>query len=109
MSPLRLSRRAWIAAAALALLGLLVFLFVKTDASQYRDEAAALALLRELKDVDTRWDVDGLRMTDALSGAAQAAQVEAQAAAGIMQPFPLAASQGVQCIAKLGLRVAEQL
>jgi signal transduction histidine kinase len=70
MSPLRPSRRAWIAAAALALLGLLVFLFVKTDASQYRDEAAALALLRELKDVDTRWDVDALRMTDALSGAA---------------------------------------
>jgi len=70
MSPLRLSRRAWIAAAALALLGLLVFLFVKTDASQYRDEAAALSLLRELKDVDTRWDVDALRLTDALSGAA---------------------------------------
>jgi signal transduction histidine kinase len=58
------------AAAALALLGLLVFLFVKTDASHYRDEAAALALLRELKDVDTRWDVDAVRMTDALSGAA---------------------------------------
>ena len=60
------------AAAALALLGLLVFLFVKTDASRHRDEGAALALLRELKDVDTRWDVDAVRMTDALSGAAVA-------------------------------------
>ena len=70
MIPLSPTRRAWFAAAALALLGLLVFLFVKPDASHYRDEAAALALVRELKDVDTRWDVDALRMTDALSGAA---------------------------------------
>jgi two-component system NtrC family sensor kinase len=73
------------AAAALALLGLLVFLFVKTDASHYRDEAAALALLRELKDVDTRWDVDAVRLTDALSGAAVAVPDRGPIIARILQ------------------------
>jgi signal transduction histidine kinase len=46
-----------------ALLGGLVFLFVRTVTIDFRGDAQALSLLRQLKDFDTRRDVDALRMT----------------------------------------------
>jgi two-component system, NtrC family, sensor kinase len=69
MISLGFSRRAWLATVALVLLAVLVFLFLKTDLSRYRTESNALALLRELRDVDTRRDLDALRLTDALAAA----------------------------------------
>lgn len=44
------------------LLGGLVFLFVRTVTIDVRGDAQALSLLRQLKDFDTRRDVDALRM-----------------------------------------------
>ncbi|MDQ3025622.1 MAG: ATP-binding protein [Pseudomonadota bacterium] len=64
MSPRRARRSAFVALAAALLLGTLAFLFVKTLASGYKDDAQALALLRELRDMDARWDLDGLRVAN---------------------------------------------
>ena len=43
-----------------ALVGGLVFLFVRTVTIDFRGDAQALSLLRQLKDFDTRRDVDAL-------------------------------------------------
>ncbi len=47
--------------AALALIGVLAFLYDKTQAVDMREQNEVLGLLRELKDVDLRWDADVLR------------------------------------------------
>ncbi len=60
-----------VAGAALLLLAL-AFLFVRTQASGYKDQVQALALLRELHDADARWDADALRLANDL-GTTQAA------------------------------------
>ena len=52
---------------AAALLGALVFLFVKTEGIDFKNDAQALSLLREMKDLDTRWDVDALRLANDLA------------------------------------------
>ena len=44
-----------------ALLGALFFLYDKTAAVDLRERNNALSLLRELKEIDVRWDVDVLR------------------------------------------------
>jgi signal transduction histidine kinase len=46
-----------------ALLAALAFLFLRTVTIDFRGDARALAVLRELKDFDTRRDVDALRIT----------------------------------------------
>src|SRR4051812_43070868 len=46
-----------------ALLAGLAFLFIRTITIDFRGEAHALTLLRELKDFDARRDVDALRIT----------------------------------------------
>ena len=81
----RLPRAAWLSAAALALLGTLVFLFLKTESSSYKHQAQALALLRELKDLDSRWDIDALRHANALSSAAPAVHDRGPVLARILQ------------------------
>lgn len=53
-------------AAAAALLGALIFLFAKTQSSEYKNDAQALALLRELRDIDLRVDADGERVASEL-------------------------------------------
>jgi len=58
--------------AAAALLGTLVFLFLRTESANYKAEAHALSLVRELKDHDTRWDIDALRLADSLATPAPA-------------------------------------
>ena len=65
MTP-RARRTALLAAGAAVLLLALAFLFVRTTATGYKDQAQAVALLRELRDADTRWDADGLRLADDL-------------------------------------------
>ncbi len=64
MSPRRARKSLFVALAAALLLGALAFLFVKTLSSGYKDDAQALALLRELRDMDARWDLDGLRIAN---------------------------------------------
>ena len=63
------TRSALLALGAAALLAALVFLFVKTEAIDFKNDAQALSLLREMKDLDTRWDVDALRLANDLSAA----------------------------------------
>ena len=47
--------------AALALVAVLVFLYDKTQAVDLREQNEILGFLRELKEIDGRWDVDVLR------------------------------------------------
>ena len=47
--------------AALALIGLLAFLYDKTQAVDLKEQNEVLSLLRELKDIGVRWDADVLR------------------------------------------------
>lgn len=57
--------------AALALVGVLAFLYDKTQAGDMRGQSEALSRLRELKEIDARWDADVLRSAterDAASG-----------------------------------------
>ncbi|MBM3356554.1 MAG: hypothetical protein FJY54_02365 [Betaproteobacteria bacterium] len=50
-----------IGAAAVALIATLVYLYVKTEGPDFKRQNEVLALLRELKEIDARWDVDILR------------------------------------------------
>ncbi|HUP30692.1 MAG TPA: hypothetical protein VM122_11000, partial [Usitatibacter sp.] len=56
--------------AAAALLGLLIFLFVRTQSVDIKSETHALSLLRDMKDQDARWDIDALRLANDLAAAA---------------------------------------
>jgi two-component system NtrC family sensor kinase len=64
MSPRSARKAAILVSVAVALLATLAFLFAKTQASGYKADAGAVALLRELRDMDTRWDLDGLRVAN---------------------------------------------
>ena len=57
-------RVALVAFGAAALLAALAFLFVKTASGDFRHDAGALALLREMKELDTRWDEDAERLAN---------------------------------------------
>ena len=43
------------------LIAALAFLYLKTEAIDLREKNEILTLLRELKEIDSRWDVDVLR------------------------------------------------
>ncbi len=47
---------------ALLLAGALGFLYFKTEAGNFKDQNAALGALREIKDVDNKWDIEVLRL-----------------------------------------------
>jgi len=57
---LALSHARWVlaAAGALALASVLGFLYYKTQGADFKRKSEVLALLRELKEIDVRWDVD---------------------------------------------------
>lgn len=59
----RAKRRALVALLIAALLAGLAFLFMRTVAIDFRGDAQALSLLRQLKEFDTRRDVEALRIT----------------------------------------------
>jgi two-component system NtrC family sensor kinase len=67
-----LARRALAALVALALLGALAFLFFRTAGDDFKSEAQALETLRELKELDTRWDAEALRLANDFSTAESA-------------------------------------
>jgi signal transduction histidine kinase len=56
------------------LLGTLVFLFVKTAGIDFKHDARALNLLREMKDLDAHWDDDTARLANDFSSAAPQAE-----------------------------------
>ena len=58
-----------VAAAAIVLAAVLGYLHFKTQGVDLRRHSAVLALLRELKEIDARWDVDVLRTRAELSPA----------------------------------------
>jgi signal transduction histidine kinase len=51
-------RSALIAAVSIALAGILGFLYVKTQGADFKRKNEVLEMLRELKEIDARWDVD---------------------------------------------------
>jgi len=55
------ARRALLAAGTVALAATLGFLYYKTQSADFKRQNEALGLLRELKEIDARWDVDILR------------------------------------------------
>jgi len=57
-------RNALLIGAAALLIAVLWFLYTKTQAIDLRGRDEMLGLLRELKDIDTRWDIDVLRAHD---------------------------------------------
>jgi len=63
------ARTALLVAAAAVLLGTLAFLYSRTEAIDFKRDAQVLSLLRELRDLDTRWDADATRLATAPPGA----------------------------------------
>lgn len=64
----RTKRGALQALGASFFLAMLVFLFVKTAGMDVKHDTQALSLLRELKDFDSHWDDDVLRLANDFSG-----------------------------------------
>jgi len=60
------------------LIGALAFLYLKTEAIDLREKNEILTLLRELKEIDSRWDVDVLRARSELAPASRAPLDRAQ-------------------------------
>jgi two-component system, NtrC family, sensor kinase len=61
---LKTHRGALMALGAATLLAALVFLFVKTAGTDFRHDAQALNLLREMRDLDSHWDDDTARIVN---------------------------------------------
>jgi two-component system NtrC family sensor kinase len=58
---IRALRRALVAGAGMLLAAVLAFLFIKTQGADVKRSGEVLAALRQLKQIDARWDVDALR------------------------------------------------
>ena len=67
MTTIRAARGALLGIIAIALLGMLVFLYSRTEAIDFKKDAEVLSLLRELKELDTRWDADATRYASTLA------------------------------------------
>ncbi len=67
MTQPRAVRGALLGLLAIVLLGTLAFLFSRTEAIDFKRDAETLSLLRELKDLDARWDADASRYSVALT------------------------------------------
>ena len=67
MLPRSARKNAFVVVAAAALLAALAFLFAKTQAAGYKDDLHALNLIRDLRDMDMRWDLDALRLANDFS------------------------------------------
>src|SRR5947209_2281097 len=70
-------RLALMASGAAVLVAVLAFLFVKTASGDFRRDAGALALLREMKELDTRWDEDVERLANDFAAASPRADFAA--------------------------------
>ena len=56
-----IARRALLAAVTVALAAILGYLYLQTEGADFKHQNEVLAALRELKEIDSRWDVDILR------------------------------------------------
>lgn len=70
---------------AVALVALLAFLYIKTQGVDIKRENEALSSLRELKEIDVRWDVEALRARTGLSVPPSPASDHGAAALGRIQ------------------------
>src|ERR1700752_461721 len=61
---IKTKRGAATALAAAFLLGTLIFLFLKSASIDFKADASALGLLREMRDLDSHWDGDAVRLTN---------------------------------------------
>ncbi|HXV09387.1 MAG TPA: DAHL domain-containing protein, partial [Burkholderiales bacterium] len=75
------------------LLAALAFLYLKTEAIDLREKNEILALLRELKEIDSRWDVDVLRARSELAPPSLAPLDRAQIAAQALDRLARAAQE----------------
>jgi signal transduction histidine kinase len=66
MTSNRATRAGLLGILAIALLGMLAFLYSRTEAIDFKRDAETLSLLRELKDLDARWDADAARFAATL-------------------------------------------
>jgi signal transduction histidine kinase len=66
MTSHRATRAGLLGILAIALLGMLAFLYSRTEAIDFKRDAETLSLLRELKDLDARWDADAARFAATL-------------------------------------------
>ena len=82
-------------AASAALLLALAFLFVRTQASGYRDQVQVLALLRELRDASQRWDGDALTLANDLAATQGAVPERGPIRARILQELERGPGKGV--------------
>ncbi len=71
----RTMRSALQALGAALLLAMLVFLFVKTAGMDVKQDSHALSLIREMKELDSRWDDDVLRVANDFSSGAPRADL----------------------------------
>lgn len=62
MTTNRAARGGLLALLAIALLGTLAFLYSRTEAIDFKGDSETLALLRELRELDMRWDSDAARL-----------------------------------------------
>ena len=89
-------RHMLLAVIAVALIAALAFLYDKTQAVDLRERNEIAALLRELRDIDGRWDIDVMRERIELNANQQAAPNRAAAArkalAGLQAALPRADS-----------------
>ncbi len=67
MTSSRAARGALLGLLAAVLLGMLAFLYSRTEALDFKRDAETLSLLRELKDLDARWDADASRFAATLA------------------------------------------
>ena len=69
MATSRVLRTSVAAFFAVALLGTLAFLFIRTAGTDFRNDFQVLERLRELRELDQRWDEEALRLAATLEGA----------------------------------------
>ena len=65
MTSSRIVRGVLVGLVAIVLLGVLAFLYSRTEAIDFKRDAQTLDLLRELKELDMRWDADATQLATA--------------------------------------------
>jgi signal transduction histidine kinase len=86
-------RRLLLAAVTIVLAGILAYLYFKTEGTDFKRHNEVLATLRELKEIDSRWDVDILRAHTELAPPRAALSDQAAAVARIQRELTAASAE----------------